>query len=342
VKFLIVGLGSMGKRRVRNFTYLKAGTVIGFDPRADRREEAERRYGVRTFSEFLPALGEGPDAVVISTPPDMHLPYMRAAAEAGIPFFCEASTDGEGLQEVAEICAVKKVLAAPSSTMRFNPSVRRIESLARGGKIGRPLALTYHCGQYLPDWHPWEDYRKFYAARRETGACREIVPYELSWLTWVLGGVDEVSAMAGKVSDLDADIDDVYQVLLRFRGGALGHLLVDVVAREAFRSLKLLGSEGVITWEWREHRVRLYDAASRAWREFPEPEPEPEPGYIASDGMYVDEMRHFVAALRGEEAYHYSLEDDLRVLGVLYAAEESSATGTHVRTASPHRQEAIR
>lgn len=330
LKFLICGLGSMGKRRVRNLSFLRAGEIVGFDPREDRCEEASSKYGIQTVGDFSEGLAEKPNALIISTPPDLHMPYMQAAAESGIHFFCEASVVDDGLASLIQLCERKGVVAAPSSTLRFNPSIRRIKELVDGGRIGKPLVLTYHSGQYLPDWHPWEDYRSFYVAKRATGAGREIVPFELSWLTWVLGDVTTVAAMKDKVTDLEIDIDDVYQVLMRFTSGVVGHLLVDVVARDAVRTFRLLGSDGTIEWKWADHKVHLFNAATKEWEVFDEPEPSPEPGYIASEGMYIDEMRHFVAAVKGEEKYHYSLGDDKRVLDTLYAAERSSDSGQFV------------
>src|SRR3546814_6666101 len=52
MKFLVIGLGSMGKRRVRNLRALGEQCVAGFDPRVDRREEAESKYGIATFPSF--------------------------------------------------------------------------------------------------------------------------------------------------------------------------------------------------------------------------------------------------------------------------------------------------
>jgi len=330
MRFLIVGLGSMGKRRIRNLRFLEAGTIVGFDPREDRRSESVSKYGIEAFSDFDEAMAQDPDVLIISTPPDMHHPYMKAAVTVGKHFFCEASVVDDGLDELIELTKGRGIIAAASATMRFNPSVRRIRELVTAGSIGKPLALTYHSGQYLPDWHPYEDYRAFYVAKRATGACREIVPFELSWLTWIFGDVSEISAYKDKLTDLEIDIDDVYQILLRFDRSMLGHLLVDVVARDAFRSFKLLGSEGVITWEWREHAVRLFDSKTKEWRLFSEPEPSPEPGYVASEGMYIDEMRHFLAAVEGREPYMYTLADDKRVLETLYAAERSAQSGQRV------------
>src|SRR2546421_9077537 len=87
LRFLICGLGSMGKRRVRNLSFLKAGEIMGFDPRQDRREEAETKYGIRTIGEFGAAMSLKPDTPLISTPPHLHMPYMQAAPDVGIHFF---------------------------------------------------------------------------------------------------------------------------------------------------------------------------------------------------------------------------------------------------------------
>jgi predicted dehydrogenase len=181
MKFLIVGLGSMGKRRIRNLKYLKAGEIIGFDTMEARRNEAEEKYGIKTFDNFDKAIKEEPDALVISTPPDLHVKYAMEAAKHNKHFFMEASVVDEGIAELIVLCRSKKIVAAPSCTMRFQSSIKKLKELADSKVIGDVLLFTHHSGQYLPDWHPWEDYRKFYVARRATGAVREIVSFELVW-----------------------------------------------------------------------------------------------------------------------------------------------------------------
>jgi len=331
VKFLIVGLGSMGKRRVRNLQYLKAGRIIGFDPNEDRRRQAAQTYGMRTFGDIDTAMRENPDALVISTPPDLHVKYALLAARNNKHFFMEASVVDEGMDELISFCRGKDVVAAPSCTSRFHPSIMKIKELVEADAVGEVLAFTYHCGQYLPDWHPWEDYRQFYAARRETGAAREIVPFELVWLTWVLGRLDSISCFKGKLSKLNIDIDDIYQLIMRFKSGTLGHMLVDVVARVPYRTCRFLGEEGVIQWEWGEG-VKLYTAKERKWREYRVEEGPTVEGYSdkIKEGHYIEEMNRFIKAIKGEKKYPYTLEDDREMLGLLYAAERSSDLGKHV------------
>jgi predicted dehydrogenase len=333
MKFLVIGLGSMGKRRIRNLQYLKAGEIIGFDPQEDRRKEAEEKYKIRTFRDFEKAMAENPDALVISTPPDLHMKYAIIAARRNKHFFTEASVVDEGMEELISSIKDKKIVAAPSCTMRFHPAMKKIKELVDKGTIGKPLAFTHHCSQYLPDWHPWEDYRKFYVAKRATGAAREIMPFELVWLTWAFGDVDTISCFKGKLSKLDVDIDDTYQLILKLKSGVLGHILIDVIARAPLRVFRLLGEEGVIEWDWGTKILRVFTAGDKKWREYPTEEGAPEERYIVGEKMYIEEMNQFLKAIKGEGRYPYSFEDDRKVLKILYAAEESSEKGKHISLA---------
>jgi predicted dehydrogenase len=213
--------------------------------------------------------------------------------------------------------------------MRFHPAIKKIKELVDSGIIGKSLAFTYHSGQYLPDWHPWEDYRKFYVAKRATGAGREIVPFELVWLVWVFGGVETISCFKGKLTKMEVDIDDTYQTIMKFKNDILGHLLVDVIARAAYRVFRLLGEDGVIEWDWSTRKIRVFTVKDKKWTEHSTEEGTPEKGYIIGEKMYIDEMDSFIKAIKGGK-YPYSFEDDKKILETLYAAEKSSDNDVHV------------
>ena len=324
MKFLIVGLGSMGKRRIRNLRAISAGEIIGFEIQEQRRAEVEKEYGIKAYAGFDEGLAQKPDAVIISTPPNLHMQYALEAARRGLHFFMEASVVlDKDMDKLISLCKDKPLVAAPSATMRFHPSIQVMKRLVDEGAIGKVLAFNYHSGQYLPDWHPWEDYRKYYVARHETGGCREIVPFELSWITWLMGPVRNISCILGKLTKLEIDIDDIYQLLLQFENGAIASMQVDVISRVAYRYFKMVSEEGVIVWDWNRKTVSLYTASSKEWKEYPQSSGKVVEGYVMEDDMYVSEMQHFVGAIQGKHKYMYSLEDDKRILELLNAAEKS-------------------
>jgi predicted dehydrogenase len=185
-------------------------------------------------------------------------------------------------------------------------------------------------GQYLPDWHPWESISKFYVGQRQTSATREMVPFEMEWITWIFGDVKTISCLKGKTSDLPVDIDDVYQVIFEFENGVIGHLLVEVISRTPTRILRVVGDKGTIEWNWLEDVVRLYDIKKKQWVEFKEKRGFKEKGYVAKENMYIEEMKNFINAIKGKEKYVYSLEDDLKILTLLESSEKSSDEHIHI------------
>jgi len=103
MKFLVIGLGSMGKRRIRCLKALGENDIIGFDIRKDRCEEVERKYGIKTFSDFQQAEKENPDVFIISVPSNFHHFYAMKAYEHKKHFFTESNFLSEGIDDLIKI-----------------------------------------------------------------------------------------------------------------------------------------------------------------------------------------------------------------------------------------------
>jgi predicted dehydrogenase len=333
LKVLIIGLGSMGKRRIRNLHAIGVAEVAGFDPRADRRAEAVEKYAVTVYSDFALAMEVfEPDALVISTPPEQHMAYAWASFERGISCFIEASVvDAEKILELHHRVEGMPILIAPSCTMRYYPGPKKIKELIVAGTIGKPLNINYQTGQYLPDWHPWESIADFYVSKRTTGGCREIVPFELTWLNDIFGEPEPLACVKAKLTDMNADIDDIYYCLLRYPAGVLANITVDVISRpHATRELRILGSEGEIVFSADENCVRYANASSADWQRFDLGTGVVETGYINPEEPYIEEMRLFTTALiqHDKSIYPNTLLDDCRVLQVLNRLEALADVGS--------------
>ncbi len=322
MKFLVIGLGSMGKRRIRNLQKNKENDIIGFDIRDDRSTEASQLYKIKTFTNFEESLKQNPDVFIISCPPDKHLEYANYAADHDIHFFSEVNTSntkqmGELIQKIEN----KKIVAAPSCTMRFHPCVKIIKEAIEKKIIGNPLILTYHSGSNLEDWHPWENITDYYVGKKETGGGRDQIMFELEWIVWLMGKVKTVRALTTKLSDMKADIFDVYDLILEFENGSISNILVDVIQRPPNRILKLVCENGVIQWDWMDHLVKVYDSNDKKWSEIHERE-----GYDAFpvEEMYEKEIYQFLRALKNEEKFPTDFHNELKILKIMYEAEKIS------------------
>ncbi|MBV8467929.1 MAG: Gfo/Idh/MocA family oxidoreductase [Burkholderiales bacterium] len=332
MKAVVIGLGSMGKRRIRCLQALGVVDIVGVDLRADRREEAELRYGVRTQAELTPLwTAFRPDVAIISLPPKAHVGAMRACVSHRVPFFVEASVVDEGLEEVIEMVEHAKLVAAPSTTLRFHPAIAEISRLVRSGRLGKISNVLLHSGQYLPDWHSYEPVSAFYVSDPATGGAREIVPFEMTWFTELFGFPRRVAGQYRKTIDIaGADyIDDTYNGLLDY-GSFLANITVDVVSRHATRRLTINGDKAQLAWSWDASCIKLYDGMTDQWTEIAYQMEEAEPGYNKNIGenMYIDEIRAFLDAVAGKAPFPNSLAQDHRVLKLLYALERSDNTAT--------------
>lgn len=328
MKFLVIGLGSMGKRRLRNLQRHGVKDIIGFDVRDDRAKEASQLYSVDTFVNFEDALARKPDVFIISCPPHHHLQYANFAVDNNLHFFSEVNTvEPQELLQVMEKVRNKDIVAAPSCTLRFHPCVAAIKNLINSQSLGKPLLLTYHSGQNLEDWHPWEKVTDFYVGKKETGGGRDQIMFELEWITWLLGEVVSVNALTRKLSSIDADIFDTYDLILETKNGVIANVLVDVIQRPADRIFRLVCEKGIIHWDWITHTVKAYSTLDNKWLEIPE-----RPGYkgYLVEEMYEEEIQTFLRALRGEEKYPITYDDEIKLLQITYAAEQSSENGKKI------------
>lgn len=327
MKYLVIGLGSMGKRRVRNLQALGVVNIAGFDVRADRRHEAQDKYGIQVFESLDLAMKVyEPQVFIISTSPDLHMHYAFFAYERGISCFIEASVvEAEKINLLSKKIEDKKIVMAPSCTMRYFSGPKKIKELIRSNEIGKILNVNYQTGQYLPDWHPWEKIEEFYVSKRETGGAREIVPFELTWLNDLFGVPQALACVKTKLTDINADIDDIYHCLIRYDGNVLANITVEVVSRpKATRDMRILGSEGEIIYSADSNSVKYINTSRDDWLSFDLGAGKVEDQYINPEEPYIAEMRDFISAAteKNQSLFPNSLRDDYKVLQTLEALEK--------------------
>ena len=293
---LVVGLGSIGRRHARNWAALGLGEVW-VCRQAYTPQPEPLGVDVRTFDGLDTALAERPDVAMVTNPTSLHVSTALAAVRADCHVFIEKPL-GASLDGVAELLAEaerRQRLVIVGYNLRFHPGLVRARELLLVGSVGRPLSARAEMGEYLPAWHPWEDYRQGYSARRELGGGPILtLSHELDSLCWLLGRPERVVSLATHVSTLEIDTEDVAEIILQFEGGALGSVHVDYVRRLPRRYVEVVGEEGILRWEYDENRLLVYAPATREWRV-----EQGRPTFTRND-MYLDELRHVAACVRGE------------------------------------------
>jgi predicted dehydrogenase len=325
--FLVIGLGSMGKRRIRNLKSLGYNNIIGFDKRLDRIKETKNLYSIGAFGDINEIIEKNKiESFIISVPPDAHHLYMKLAITLNIPAFIEASVLDTDLDSIISESREKDILLAPSCTLLFHPAIKKISEIIKSKELGNISNYLYHSGQYLPDWHSYEKVSEYYVSKKETGGGREIVPFELTWITILLGIPKRVVGFFKKTIEIEGatNIDDTYNLLMDY-GNNIFNLSVDVVSRYATRRLVINGDKKQLYWNWDENVIKIFDPANHVWESQNYEIAEAQNGYNKNitEQMYIDEMGSFISAIKKETVFPNSLEHDKAVLNLLYSVEKS-------------------
>ncbi len=325
MKFLIAGLGSVGRRHMRNLVALGETDIVLFRThKATLPDDELAGYPVETdLAEALKR--HKPNAVIVSNPTSLHLDVAIPAAEAGCAILLEkpiaASMERLDVLQKAVQKSGSKVLVA--FQFRFHPGMVKIRQLIEDGEIGRVISANVHFGEYLPAWHPWEDYRKGYAALSNMGGGVVATQcHSLDYLPWLVGKrVESVWGFAAKLSDLEVEADDTAKVALRFEGGALGSLHLDYNQQPPEHEFRIIGTNGTIKWNLVDGAARIYRTEKKEWDVFPLPE-----GW-ERNVMFQVQTKHFVDIVNGKAEPSCPLEAGIQVQKIITSVHESQKTG---------------
>jgi predicted dehydrogenase len=324
MKFLIAGLGSIGRRHFRNLIALGEKDIVLLRTRkATLPDDELAGYPVETnLQEALKT--HQPDAVIVSNPTAVHLDVAIPAAQTGCAILLEKpishSTARLDQLEKAVRKSGAKVLVA--FQFRFHPSLIRARQLIEAGEIGRIISAHVHFGEYLPAWHPWEDYRNGYAARADMGGGVVLTQcHSLDYLPWLVGNPVSVWGFTGKLSDLEVDVEDTAKIGLRFADGALGSLHLDYNRQPPVHTFDIAGTQGTIKWDLADGATRIYRAEKKDWEVYSLP------AEWERNVMFLEQMKHFLAVVRGEAEPSCTLEDGMRVQRLVEAVHESQRSG---------------
>jgi predicted dehydrogenase len=248
------------------------------------------------------------------------------SAEAGCALLLEKpiSHSMAGVDKLYAAVQKSGVKVLVGFQFRYHPGLQRARQLIADGEIGRIVSAHVTFGEYLPGWHPWEDYRNGYAARADMGGGVVLTQcHSLDYLPWLVGkGVKAVWGFTGKISDLDVNVEDTAKIGLRFVDGALGSLHLDFNRQPPVHTFEITGTKGSIKWNLTDGTPQLFRAgAEDTWESYPIPV-----GWERNE-MFLDQMKHFVAVVQDNTQPACPLEDGIRVQELIQAVYESNTSG---------------
>jgi predicted dehydrogenase len=334
LRVLLVGLGSIGQRHARNLRQLLGDRVtltayrtrgldlvIG-DASALPHETVAQRYRITETTDLDQALAERPHVAFICNPSGLHLPIARRAADAGCHLFIEkpVSDSMMGVADLAKAVDEKGLVAYVGCQLRFHPCLQRLRTLLETRAVGSVMAARIHMGECLEDWHPYEDYRQSYAARRELGGGVLLtLIHEIDYAYWLFGAPQRLFAVGGHLSKLDVNVEDTVSVLMACKASGRVvpvHIQLSFGTRPASRGCEILADGGSVAVDLSEAKLFVRDGNGQVIENF-------HLDTFGRNDLFLAELTHFLRCLSGEEQPIVPLGDGIETLRIALAARDS-------------------
>jgi len=343
MKVLIIGLGGIGQRHLRNLRALlgKEAEIIGQDPRPNPPVLTDQlqiepgsslleKYNLPIYPDLEQALAQKPEIVFVCNPSSLHVPVAIQAAQAGCHLFIEKplSNDFNRVDELIDLVESRHLKAVVGYQMRFHPCIKRLHELVLENKVGRILSVRAEVGEYMPGWHTYEDYRQIYAARRDLGGGVILSQiHEFDYLYWLFGLPRSIYTLGGHMSNLEIDVEDTADTLMEcFLDGRPVPVTLhqDYLQRPLSRFCEVFGEAGKIRMDLKELKVSVIDGQGRqvessSYENF------------QRNQLFLDELTGFLDSVQGKVMPLVDLRAGAQSLRMALAAKESLADGKVVK-----------
>lgn len=325
MKFLICGLGSIGKRNLENLEKLKIScenilifrTNKGTKDFGDKLLESHNHLHP-VFINLKEALNQKPDVAFIMNPTSLHIPAALEAANAGCHLFITKplSNSLNGMEDLKQKVKDNHLTAYVAYQLRFHPLLRQIKHWLDEKKIGKIISASAELSERVTDFHPWEDYRISYASRKDLGGGPVLsFSHEIDYLYWLFGKPKWVFGAGGKLSDLEIDVEDISVSIIQFPN-VLVSLHLDYLKRPAKRFLEIIGEKGRIYWDYFGKKADLIPLEG-------EPITIEEPANYERNTMHIEELKHFLDCVNNKKEPSVGLDEGEDVLKICLAIKES-------------------
>lgn len=322
---LIVGTGSIGRRHYENLRRTSPTTRVLVKSRPtssmpDWLSAADR------ITELDPTELDGISGAIIASPAPLHHISASPLLQARVPVLVEKPLADvrANADTIIDASVRMNTPLMVGYTLRWYEPLQQLRSLLLDGTVGTPIHLSASVGSHLASWRPNTDYRATVSAQRELGGGALLeLSHEIDYCLWLLGRPDSVAASVRQTGVLDADVEDLVDLQLRFPGGVDASIHLDLIDRDPHRRCRVVGTEGTLELDFLTHDLSVACSAGTRRLTFPK---------LDGNDMYLRQQERFLAIVDGAMgagglAFHEATMTASAVLDVVDTARRAAVTG---------------
>lgn len=309
MKIGIIGLGSIGQR------HAKCLINIGAELSALRSRKGMKKVDlkIKEFDNEEEFFSQELDGVIISNPTHLHAKTMKKYIEKDIFIFVEKPM-ASSLDEIKGMNKTGKIMVG--FNLRYCPLFNYLKENLH--ILGNIYKAKLYCGQYLPGWHPYADYRQEYYSRKSMGggALRTLC-HEIDLMNYLFGEPKELIASLDHVSDLQIDVEDTAILIAKSNikyPNMVTLIELDFLDPKMERKGEIFGQNGkIVYYISSSSKARITLVTDKEEKVIWDKE------YNWNE-MYQNQMRYFLKFIEGEKP-KCSFQEGREVMKIIELAE---------------------
>ncbi|MDO6709371.1 Gfo/Idh/MocA family oxidoreductase [Aliiglaciecola sp. 2_MG-2023] len=314
MKFLICGMGSIGVRHFQNLKHLGFNDISLYSTGNSNYPKIEElTKDIPRYNNLNQALAQNPDVCMITNPTSMHVETAIEAANKGCHLYIEKplSHNLTNLAELNKIINQKNLITFVTYQFRFHPHIQLLKDLLHNeNQYGDAVWAQAEWSEYLPDWHPWEDYKQSYSAKKELGGgVLRTQIHPLNYLEYLFGDIEHLTATTQSTGILDIDVDDIADIQISFKSKINATVHVDYIQKPRVHKLKIVTNKGRFHWNCHLNSLKFINLENKI-TEFTNEN-------FERNDMFVKMLEEYIDCVNNKTPTSFSIEQASKELSLL-------------------------
>ncbi|MDA3616036.1 Gfo/Idh/MocA family protein [Polluticaenibacter yanchengensis] len=225
-KIVVFGAGSIGERHISVLQKLGYTNIIVYRKRNLPLRNIDPQ-SIQIVTSLEQIIAAKPFAAIICSPTSEHTSQTLFCLEHNIHVLIEkpVSSNYDELSSFINHANINGTYLQAGYMLRYHHFFEKIKNLIDNKTYGKLLSIDAYWGEYLPDWHPWEDYKESYAAKKSLGGGAALtLSHDLDLILWLNNfELEKHFSLKNTSSNLDVDVDSGFDILLKFKNGVTAH-----------------------------------------------------------------------------------------------------------------------
>lgn len=304
MKVCFVGVGSIGKRHIRNLKSVLVESNIELQlhllRNTNRKLEEDIVELVQKESYNILELDDYYDAIFITNPTYLHYETLCSLKGRTKHFFVEKPVFDCANVDISEFNETSDTQYYVACPLRYTKVIQRARQILENCKIMSIRAIS---SSYLPDWRPGIDYRNTYSAHKTQGGgvCIDLI-HEWDYICALFGFPEKVFQICGKFSALEIDSEDLAVYVGTYQDKVV-ELHLDYFGRKTIRQFEVFTQDATYLFDLTNSCIYKNDICIEHFQE-------------NVNDKYIEEIRFFCALVKGECENTNDIKHAIRVMKI--------------------------